>query len=193
MACRPKRKRNREANEIPTRRKQGTSTVPFVRTQDIIKEHALIRVANKMLHHLINDGKNPDEFTRDVLNSCIAKNQITRGKIDAFKGLRKHRLDELEEAFGDEVEAYRMILATSAAVVGNLLRLVPLFDKLVAIRIYVMCGPIPLLLQLSLDPLSTRILQIPLDRIWLMPCHPHPIRRLRSISYTYKFLNPLPA
>ncbi|XP_019157208.1 PREDICTED: mediator of RNA polymerase II transcription subunit 10b-like [Ipomoea nil] len=64
---------------------------------------------------LIDDGKNPDEFTRDVLNSCIAKNQITKGKTDAFKGLRKHLLDELEEAFPDEVEAYRMSRATSAA------------------------------------------------------------------------------
>ena len=34
---------------------------------------------------LIDDGKNPDEFTRDVLNSCIAKDQITKGKTDAFK------------------------------------------------------------------------------------------------------------
>jgi hypothetical protein len=34
---------------------------------------------------LIDNGKNPDEFTRDVLNSCIAKNQITKGKTDAFK------------------------------------------------------------------------------------------------------------
>jgi mediator of RNA polymerase II transcription subunit 10 len=34
---------------------------------------------------LIDDGKNPDEFTRDVINSCIAKNQVTKGKTDAFK------------------------------------------------------------------------------------------------------------
>ena len=34
---------------------------------------------------MIDDGKNPDEFTRDVINSCIAKNQITKGKTDAFK------------------------------------------------------------------------------------------------------------
>lgn len=36
---------------------------------------------------LIDDGKNPDEFTRDVINSCIAKNQVTKGKTDAFKVL----------------------------------------------------------------------------------------------------------
>ncbi|KAL2524884.1 Mediator of RNA polymerase II transcription subunit 10b [Abeliophyllum distichum] len=35
--------------------------------------------------NLIEDGKNPDEFTRDVLNSSIAKNQTTKGKTDSFK------------------------------------------------------------------------------------------------------------
>ncbi|XP_044954985.1 mediator of RNA polymerase II transcription subunit 10b-like [Hordeum vulgare subsp. vulgare] len=65
--------------------------------------------------NLIDDGKNPDEFTKDVLNSCIAKNQITKGRTDAFKSLRKHLLEELEEAFPDDVEAYRQIRATSAA------------------------------------------------------------------------------
>ncbi|KAF8759462.1 hypothetical protein HU200_010510 [Digitaria exilis] len=64
---------------------------------------------------LIDDGKNPDEFTRDVLNSCIAKNQITKGKTDAFKSLRKHLLEELEQAFPEDVEHYREIRATSAA------------------------------------------------------------------------------
>ncbi|XP_058201801.1 mediator of RNA polymerase II transcription subunit 10b-like [Rhododendron vialii] len=65
--------------------------------------------------NLIDDGKNPDEFTKDVLNECIAKNQITKGKADAFKGLRRHLLEELEQAFPDEVESYREIRATSAA------------------------------------------------------------------------------
>ncbi|PUZ71651.1 hypothetical protein GQ55_2G330600 [Panicum hallii var. hallii] len=65
--------------------------------------------------NLIDDGKNPDEFTRDVLNSCIAKNQITKGKTDAFKSLRKHLLEELEQAFPEDVEQYREIRASSAA------------------------------------------------------------------------------
>jgi len=65
--------------------------------------------------NLIDDGKNPDEFTKDVLNECVAKNQITKGKADAFKGLRRHLLEELEQAFPDEVESYREIRATSAA------------------------------------------------------------------------------
>ncbi|KAK6146511.1 hypothetical protein DH2020_020380 [Rehmannia glutinosa] len=64
---------------------------------------------------LVDDGKNPDEFTRDMLNGCIAKNQITKGKADAFKSMRRHLLEELEQAFPDEVDAYREIRAASAA------------------------------------------------------------------------------
>ncbi|XP_071702802.1 mediator of RNA polymerase II transcription subunit 10b-like [Rutidosis leptorrhynchoides] len=79
-----------------------------------LSEKCNIQVPMEVLN-LIDEGKNPDEFTRDVLNSCIAKNQITKGKTDAFKALRKHLLEELEQAFPDEVEDYREIRASSAA------------------------------------------------------------------------------
>ncbi|KAH8499589.1 hypothetical protein H0E87_014985 [Populus deltoides] len=65
---------------------------------------------------LIDDGKNPDEFTRGVINSCITKNEVTKEKTDAFKSLRKHLVEELEQTFPDEVESYREIRAVSAAV-----------------------------------------------------------------------------
>ncbi|KAG8647719.1 mediator of RNA polymerase II transcription subunit 10b [Manihot esculenta] len=79
-----------------------------------LSEKCNIQVPMEVLN-LIDDGKNPDEFTRDVINSCIAKNQVTKGKTDAFKGLRKHLLEELELAFPDEVESYREMRAISAA------------------------------------------------------------------------------
>ncbi|XP_047968290.1 mediator of RNA polymerase II transcription subunit 10b-like [Salvia hispanica] len=79
-----------------------------------LAEKCNIQVPMEVLN-LIDDGKNPDEFTRDMLNGCIAKNQITKGKTDAFKGLRKHLLEELEQAFPGEVETYREIRAASAA------------------------------------------------------------------------------
>ncbi|CAK9169311.1 unnamed protein product [Ilex paraguariensis] len=75
-----------------------------------LAENCNIQVPMEVLNY------NPDEFTGDVLNSCIAKNQITKGTTDAFKSLRRHLLEELEQAFPDEVEAYREICATSAAV-----------------------------------------------------------------------------
>lgn len=79
-----------------------------------LSEKCNIQVPMEVLS-LIDDGKNPDEFTREVLNSCITKNQITKGKADAFKGLRRHLLEELDQSFPDEVESYREIRAASAA------------------------------------------------------------------------------
>ncbi|XP_048319952.2 mediator of RNA polymerase II transcription subunit 10b [Ziziphus jujuba] len=79
-----------------------------------LSEKCNIQVPMEVLN-LIDDGKNPDEFTKDVINSCIAKNQITKGKTDAFKSLRNHLLEELEQTFPDEVESYREMRAASAA------------------------------------------------------------------------------
>lgn len=63
---------------------------------------------------LVDDGKNPDEFTKDLINNCIQRNQATKGKVDSFKALRKHLLEEVEEAYPEETEAYRS-LRTAAA------------------------------------------------------------------------------
>ncbi|WCJ38261.1 Mediator of RNA polymerase II transcription subunit 10b [Euphorbia peplus] len=79
-----------------------------------LSEKCNIQIPMEVLN-LIDDGKNPDEFTRDVINSCIAKNQVTKGKADACKSLRKTLLEELEQAFPDEVASYREIRAISAA------------------------------------------------------------------------------
>ncbi|CAL0306431.1 unnamed protein product [Lupinus luteus] len=80
-----------------------------------LAEKCNIQVPMEVLN-LIDDGKNPDEFTKDVLNNCIAKNQITKGKTDAMKNFRKHLLEELEETFPAEVETFRESRAASAAV-----------------------------------------------------------------------------
>ncbi|KAK2641595.1 hypothetical protein Ddye_023358 [Dipteronia dyeriana] len=79
-----------------------------------LSEKCDIQVPLEVLN-LIDEGKNPDEFTRDVINSCIAKNQVTKGRTDAFKSFRKHHMEELERTFPDEVESYREIRTCSAA------------------------------------------------------------------------------
>ncbi|KAK3204739.1 hypothetical protein Dsin_018785 [Dipteronia sinensis] len=95
-----------------------------------LSEKCDIQVPVEVLN-LIDEGKNPDEFTRDVINSCIAKNQVTKGRTDAFKSFRKHHLEELERTFPDEVESYREIRASSVAVcyikLANLHLLGPMF------------------------------------------------------------------
>ncbi|KAK6122541.1 hypothetical protein DH2020_043719 [Rehmannia glutinosa] len=95
----------------------------FHRNNLVLELDNMTRLADKCniqvpmeILNLVDDGKNPDEFTRDMLNGCIAKNQITKGKAYAFKSMRRHLLEELEQAFPDEVDAYREIRAASAAV-----------------------------------------------------------------------------
>ncbi|KAM3205261.1 hypothetical protein P3L10_028671 [Capsicum annuum] len=101
---------------------------------------------------LIDDGKNPDEFIRDVLNSCIAKNQITKSKTDAFKGLQGNLLEELEKAFPEEVEAYKDIRAAFAAKAKRLAQaqsLLPTCDlrRLMSLRIKLVLLNIVLILS----------------------------------------------
>ncbi|KAF8103846.1 hypothetical protein N665_0183s0023 [Sinapis alba] len=98
------------------------SLVSELNTMSMLSEKCNIQIPLEVLS-LIDDGKNPDEFTRDVLNSCIARNQVTKGKTDAFKDLRKQMLEELEETFPDEVDKYREIRATSAAEAKRLAQL----------------------------------------------------------------------
>ncbi|GLT71910.1 hypothetical protein SLA2020_438940 [Shorea laevis] len=101
------------ASQLPLLQRLN-SLVMELDNMDKLAEKCNIQVPMEVLN-LIDDGKNPDEFTRDVINSCIAKNQITKGKTDAFKGFRRHLLEELEQTFPDEVESYREIRAASAA------------------------------------------------------------------------------
>ncbi|KAL6175857.1 hypothetical protein ACLB2K_052495 [Fragaria x ananassa] len=95
------------------------SELPFQRLNALVtKLDNMAKLSDKCtiqvpaeVFNLIDNGKNPDEFTRDVISSCIVKNQITKGKSDTFKSLRKHLLDQLEHTFPDEVESYRDIRA----------------------------------------------------------------------------------
>jgi len=69
----------------------------------------------RFLLRLIDVGKNPYEFTKDIINNCIQRNQTTKGKSEAFKNLRKQLLEELEQVYPEEVEAYRDLRVASAA------------------------------------------------------------------------------
>lgn len=92
------------------------------RLNGVMKELSVMHSAAEDCHfqipmdviRLVDEGKNPDEFTKDLINNCIQRNQATKGKVDAFKALRKHLLEEIEDAYPEETEAYRA-LRTAAA------------------------------------------------------------------------------
>ncbi|CAI5489817.1 unnamed protein product [Closterium sp. Naga37s-1] len=55
----------------------------------------------------VDEGRNPNEVTRELLRGCVAHNATTKGKVDAFKALRAQLLSEMDRVFPEETEAYR--------------------------------------------------------------------------------------
>ncbi|PRQ33231.1 putative mediator complex, subunit Med10 [Rosa chinensis] len=43
------------------------------------------QIPMEVIKLIVDYGKNPDLLTRDLINSCNAKNEITKGKTDTFK------------------------------------------------------------------------------------------------------------
>jgi len=50
-----------------------------------------------------------------ILHFIFKKYELTSLKVGMFQSLRKHLLEELEQAFPEDVEQYREIRASSAA------------------------------------------------------------------------------
>mmetsp|Transcript_26583 Transcript_26583/g.43519 ORF Transcript_26583/g.43519 Transcript_26583/m.43519 type:complete len:139 (-) Transcript_26583:788-1204(-) len=50
----------------------------------------------------VDDGRNPNLFTKDSIQRCIESHQRTRGKVDALSSFRKELRTELEELLGNE-------------------------------------------------------------------------------------------
>ena len=59
-----------------------------------------------------------------ILHFIFKKYELTSLKVGMFQSLRKHLLEELEQAFPEDVEQYREIRASSAAVSGNTIVLI---------------------------------------------------------------------
>jgi mediator of RNA polymerase II transcription subunit 10 len=54
----------------------------------------------------IDDGKNPQLYTKDCLIKTLKKNEEVKGKIVAFDSFRSKLIDELKVKFPHEYEAY---------------------------------------------------------------------------------------
>lgn len=57
----------------------------------------------------IDQGRNPQLYTKDCMNQAVAKNEEAKGKIDAYKRFKAHMLVELDKQFPREVNTYRAI------------------------------------------------------------------------------------
>ncbi|GAU91181.1 hypothetical protein RvY_03488 [Ramazzottius varieornatus] len=72
-----------------------------------------IRVPFEVVQY-VDQGLNPQSYTKDCMEKSIQKNEEVKGKIDAFKKFRAHLLVELARSFPNEMAKYRAMRGDTA-------------------------------------------------------------------------------
>lgn len=57
----------------------------------------------------IDQGKNPQLYTKDCIEKALYKNEETKGKIDVYRKFKNNLLLELQKEFPAEINKYRAI------------------------------------------------------------------------------------
>jgi len=57
----------------------------------------------------IDQGRNPQLYTKDCMEKALAKNEQVKGKIDSYRRFKSMLLAELSKAFSPEMAKYRAI------------------------------------------------------------------------------------
>ena len=57
----------------------------------------------------IDQGRNPQLYTKDCIEKALYKNEETKGKIDVYRKFKNNLLLELQKEFPAEINKYRAI------------------------------------------------------------------------------------
>jgi mediator of RNA polymerase II transcription subunit 10 len=57
----------------------------------------------------IDEGRNPQLYTKDCMEKALAKNEQVKGKIDSYRKFKAQLLLELSKVFSHEMTKYRAI------------------------------------------------------------------------------------
>lgn len=57
----------------------------------------------------IDQGRNPQLYTKDCMEKALAENETVKGKIDAYRRFKKLLLLELSKNFVNEMSKYRSL------------------------------------------------------------------------------------
>ncbi|XP_041375563.1 mediator of RNA polymerase II transcription subunit 10-like [Gigantopelta aegis] len=57
----------------------------------------------------IDQGKNPNLYTKDCLEKALAKNELVKGKMDNLKRFKALLIVELNKVFPNEMNMYRAV------------------------------------------------------------------------------------
>eukprot|EP00271_Cylindrocystis_brebissonii_P004920 TRINITY_DN16859_c0_g1_i1.p1 TRINITY_DN16859_c0_g1~~TRINITY_DN16859_c0_g1_i1.p1 ORF type:complete len:199 (-),score=32.96 TRINITY_DN16859_c0_g1_i1:312-908(-) len=102
--------------------KDESQQLLLTRLNDLVSHLATIQsVADKCndvqipveVVRFVDEGRNPDQFTQAFLKGCVERNEMTKGRVEAFKSLREHLIDEIDEAFPEEMDEFRALRIAS--------------------------------------------------------------------------------
>lgn len=57
----------------------------------------------------IDEGRNPQLYTKDCIEKALTKNEQVKGKIDAYRKFKANMLVEMNRVFPNELTKYRAI------------------------------------------------------------------------------------
>lgn len=57
----------------------------------------------------IDQGKNPQLYTKDCIEKALTKNEEVKGKIDAYRKFKTNMMVELHKTFPNEINMYRAL------------------------------------------------------------------------------------
>ena len=57
----------------------------------------------------IDQGRNPQLYTKDCIDKALTKNEQVKGKIDAYRKFKANMLVELNRVFPNELAKYRAV------------------------------------------------------------------------------------
>lgn len=57
----------------------------------------------------IDNGKNPQLYTKDCIEKALTRNEEVKGKIDAYRKFKSNMVGELQKNFPNELNKYRAV------------------------------------------------------------------------------------
>lgn len=74
---------------------------------DKLKEHVKDFHVPLEVFDYIDQGRNPQLYTKDCLEKARTKNEEVKGKIDSFRKFKTNLIVELNKSFPTEINKYR--------------------------------------------------------------------------------------
>ncbi|XP_055616184.1 mediator of RNA polymerase II transcription subunit 10 [Toxorhynchites rutilus septentrionalis] len=84
------------------------SLVTGLQEIDKLKNQVDVNVPLEVFDY-IDQGRNPQLYTKDCIDKALTKNEEVKGKIDSYRKFKSNLLKELSDTFPGEISKYKAI------------------------------------------------------------------------------------